>query len=299
MLKQLSKHADATRFQTTRTCESGPKQGLHQDPPTPTGRFFIAGCQRSGTTLVRLILECHPEVFCFDETEGYKVLMQSHCQPPAGTSLVGFKVPRYTEQFGEPLAADFGLEETATNLYQSDPILFMLRDVRDTVASMIRLKSGETCWLEVRGRSILDAKIADPAFRAKYEREIAQVEEADNSPAAVGALYWKYKTRAYLDYRERGFPILDVVYKDLVTTPEPVLRRVLSFLRLTWHPAVLEHSRFSHREVAPCGLTVGLTDPKRSIDLASVDRWKSILTPKDVWDIWKISGDLMADLRLA
>jgi hypothetical protein len=248
---------------------------------------------------MRLILECHPDVFCFDETEGYKALMQPRSQPPTGKSLVGFKVPRFTEQFGEPLATDFGLEETATNLYQSDPILFMLRDVRDTVASMISLKSGESCWLEVRGRSILTAKIADAAFRAKYEREIAQVQEAENSPAAVGALYWKYKTRPLLDYQERGFPVLDVVYRDLVTTPEPILRKALSFLRVNWHPAVLDHSRFAHGEVAPCGLTVGLTDPRRSIDRASVGRWKSVLTAKDVWDIWTIAGDLMADLQLA
>jgi hypothetical protein len=300
MLKQISQNEEATALETSRTSKSGHEPTyLYEEAPTSTGRFFIAGCQRSGTTLMRLILECHPEVFCFDETEGYKALMQARFPPPAGRSLVGFKVPRYTEQFGEPLASDFGLAETATDLYQSDPILFMLRDVLDTVASMIRLKAGETPWLEVYGKSILAAKIEDAGFRAKYEREIAQVEEANNSLAAVGALYWKYKTRAYLDYRERGFPVLDVVYKKLVATPEPVLQRVLSFLQLTWHPALLEHPRFAHREVAPCGRTVGETDPKRSIDCASVGRWKSVLSLKDVDEIWRISGDLMVDLKLA
>ena len=168
MHKLLSQDKEATLFPTTRTSKSASKPPCgHQEAPKPTGRFFIAGCQRSGTTLMRLILECHPDIFCFDETEAYKALLQSPSQQPAGKSLIGFKVPRYTEQFAEPLARDFGLEETAINLYHSDPILFMLRDVRDTVASMMRLKARETSWLEFRGRSILAAKIEDPRFRAR------------------------------------------------------------------------------------------------------------------------------------
>lgn len=300
MQRQLSQNEEVNSFHSGRTWElESQLADLREDAPMPTGRFFIAGCQRSGTTLMRLILECHPDIFCFDETEGYKALMQARSLPPLGKRLVGFKVPRYTEQFGEPLAFDFGLEETAANFYQSDPIIFMLRDVRDTVASMMSLKAGEAPWLEVYGRSILAAKTEEPGFRERFEVEIAQVEKTNNSLAAAGALYWKYKTRAYLDYAERGFPVLNVVYEKLATTPEPVLRRVLGFLRLNWHPALLEHPRFAHREVAPCGRTVGETDPRRSIDRASIGRWKSVLTPEDLDDIWRISGDLMVDLKLA
>ncbi len=36
--------------------------------------FFILGCQRTGTTLMRLILESHSMVKCFDEPQCYEIL---------------------------------------------------------------------------------------------------------------------------------------------------------------------------------------------------------------------------------
>lgn len=49
--------------------------------------------------------------------------------------VVGFKVPKWTEMLGEPAPAD----PQAAGVYQGEPIVFLLRDVRDTVASMSRL----------------------------------------------------------------------------------------------------------------------------------------------------------------
>jgi Sulfotransferase family len=55
-----------------------------------SGRFFVAGCQRSGTTLLRLVLECHPRVYCFDEAIGYRVLAGEPFDVPAERTRVGF-----------------------------------------------------------------------------------------------------------------------------------------------------------------------------------------------------------------
>jgi hypothetical protein len=44
-------------------------------------RFFILGCQRSGTTLLRLILESHPDIFCYDEIKAYAVLQGTASEP--------------------------------------------------------------------------------------------------------------------------------------------------------------------------------------------------------------------------
>ena len=61
-------------------------------------RFFILGCQRSGTTLLRLILEVHPDVFCYDELKGYAVLQGAIQEDLPHARLIGFKIPRWTEQ---------------------------------------------------------------------------------------------------------------------------------------------------------------------------------------------------------
>lgn len=43
--------------------------------------FYIIGCQRSGTTLMRLILDSHPQVSCVDESSAYDLLLDHHLLP--------------------------------------------------------------------------------------------------------------------------------------------------------------------------------------------------------------------------
>src|SRR5437016_4600645 len=62
-------------------------------------RFYILGCQRTGTTLMRLVLECHSKILCFGEVRGYQALANNERTIPYGKEIVGFKIPRWTEQF--------------------------------------------------------------------------------------------------------------------------------------------------------------------------------------------------------
>lgn len=260
----------------------------HGRGETTRSRFFIAGSQRSGTTLARLVLESHPEVFCHDELEGYTVLAEGTCRAEA--RRVGFKVPKWTEMLGEPAPAD----PQAAGVYQGEPIVFLLRDVRDTVASMSRLRSTvDQSWLRAWGRPILEGAIADrPGFAERFDREIGLLRDLGESDLAVGALYWKFKTIAYFDHVERGRPVCPLPYERLTADPEPELRRVVDFLGLAWHPAVLDHPHQAHREVFENGLTVGHTDPGRSIDARSVGLWRGLFSASDERTILKMAGDL-------
>ncbi|MBF0635142.1 MAG: sulfotransferase, partial [Nitrospinae bacterium] len=64
-------------------------------------RFFISGCQRSGTTMLRLALESHPDVHCFDEIIGNDILVREAKGEKAeftvkeGATRIGFKIPRF------------------------------------------------------------------------------------------------------------------------------------------------------------------------------------------------------------
>src|SRR6516225_834096 len=101
-------------------------------------RFFILGCQRTGTTLLRLILESHPDVFCYDETKAYAVLQGLVHDDSPRTRLKGFKIPRWTEQMNFPVLYDEGLDRPCKNPYRGEKILYLHRDVRDTLTSMVR-----------------------------------------------------------------------------------------------------------------------------------------------------------------
>jgi hypothetical protein len=158
-------------------------------------RFFILGCQRTGTTLLRLILEAHPDIVCYDEMKGYVMLQNSVVENLSTARLVGFKLPRWTEQLTMPTLFDEGAEGSCGNFYRGEKILFLHRDVRDTIASMLKLKAGVSNWCELWVPRIIHSKIArEKDFRERYSEELSVIGNCHSRLLGLAALYWKYKT---------------------------------------------------------------------------------------------------------
>jgi len=268
-----------------------------EEVSTEPDLFFILGCQRSGTTLLRLVLDSHPQVLCFDELESYAVL-KSYSQLgrsalPGVPQRVGFKIPRWTEQFMDPEFRDEGQPETCRNFYRREKILFLVRDVRDVVVSMKKLKVGSAgTWLEFWPPRILLCKLVrNPYFQQRYRRELAILSETEDSMTAIAALYWTYKTRAIFDYLETGFPVLPLFYDDLVREPRRTLGAVCAHLEIDWDERMLAHHELEHRELLPDGSTVGGTDPKARISTRAVNQWEGTLTAQELAIIEDIAGE--------
>lgn len=258
-------------------------------------RFYILGCQRTGTTLLRLILESHSSIHCFDETLGYEILRARDFSslPGKNVSRIGFKIPRWTEQLLEHRVID-EVEHTGCGaFYLGEPLLFVHRDAKAVVSSMIRLIEDGSPWIERWGRPLLLNKIEKSnKFCSRYFEQIKLLKEYNYSQAAVGALYWVYKTESYFDYCQAGLPILAVRYEDLVTSPETVLRLIVSHLGLEWEESLLTHEKLSHGETNDSGLTLGGTDSKRPIETSSLGQWTKNLSSEDVRQIESIAGEL-------
>jgi protein-tyrosine sulfotransferase len=260
-------------------------------------RFFILGCQRSGTTLMRLILEAHPDVFCYDELKGYAVLQKSVAEDVPGTRLIGFKLPRWTEQLNEPVLFDEGPEGPCHHFYRGEKIVFLHRDVKDTVASMLKLNAGESSWCDLWVPRIIETKLArDQSFHFLYSRELSLIDSCHRRLVGMAALYWKYKTDALFRYLEQGMPVAPVCYERLVTDPRATLQSVCTHLRIPFHENLLRHNEFPHGELFANGLATGNTDPTKPIRLDSVGQWDGFLSRDDVELVARISGDLPARL---
>lgn len=265
--------------------------------PSPTQWFFIAGCQRSGTTLLRLILECHSQIFCFDEARSYSVLAApSAAAMDSAKRLVGFKIPRLTEQLGEGDCYDYGLPARPWRFYAGQPVLFMVRDPRDTIASMLKLR-GNRSWLEDWAVPIIEHKCErDPSFAERWREEL-RVCRSSGSLAAFGALYWAYKNEAILRYVDRGYPVLPVGYESLVRSPQYELRRACAHLGVSFESGLLNHEQREHDELDGNGMAIGNTDPTRSVDGASIGQWKQWLRASDEAIIKQIAGHVERKMR--
>lgn len=230
--------------------------------------------------MLRLILECHSEIFCFDEMQSYHVLSAREHEGDITEQLVGFKIPRFAEQLDHPQPYDYGLTETPAPFYRGQKVLFMVRDLRDTVASMLKLR-GNKSWLEDWAVPILRHKAEqETEFAQRWRKELALCQES-MSLAAFGALYWAYKNEALLRYVQQRYPVLPISYESLVTAPRAELGRVCRWLGVDFQEALLDHPQQAHGELYESGLTVGGTDPKRRIDVASVGQWQAWLNPAD------------------
>jgi len=221
-------------------------------------------------------------VFCFDESDAYRVLASRSFETPIGQRLVGFKVPRWAEQLDAVILGDFGLPYEAQQIYDRQKILFLVRDYRDAMSSMMKLR-GQRSWLEDWAEPIINAHVQqDRGFAERWLRELEIVHSAAKPLIGIAALYWKYKNAALLRYRECGYPVLAVCYERLVTQPAQELRRVCGFLEIDFTEEILHHPRHPHREIDSNGLAIGDTDPGRSIDAESVGQWPKFLDTQDI-----------------
>lgn len=192
--------------------------------------IFIVGCQRSGTTLLRLILDSHPDISCGPETRFLADLAQITGSGWPRFSLYGFpkeywhdKVARFFESFQQEYAASRGKTRWAdktplyalsldyiNELFPECQIVHIIRDGRDVVASH-RDRWGY--WSAVKAT-------------VKWARYVETAQ-------AVG------RTLPEKRYRE-------IRYELLVTEPERTMRSLLEFLDAPWDDAVLDYQRHQH-----------------------------------------------------
>lgn len=264
-------------------------------------RFLIAGCQRSGTTMMRLILESHKDVHCIDETLSYEMLAGRVEQPDMASAALGFKIPVWSEQLLQAqlhwneYSYLYGVEPVP-NFYDREPLIFMVRGPLDTVSSMMRLRVESDSWLQRVGVPVVRAMAEGGRLSASLRDEFDFAVGCEDPDVAIGALYWKIKSRAALSYLEAGLPVHLIVYERFVATPEAYLPAVLRHIGVDWDEGVLQHHERPHGEIVD-GKAIGDTDPARAIDTCSIGHSNAHLSELQTQLIDRIAGDLERTLN--
>jgi hypothetical protein len=243
--------------------------------------FFIAGNFRSGTTLMRLCLNAHPDVTCLDEMESVRRL--GVAGPPkaidvsdVSTPTVGFKSPRHSPYLTKLWP------QWCQQLGSEGKCIFMLRDVRQVVVSMAQM------WPAWNERAdlieMMRVRFRHPDF-AEYRDQLAAVEASAEPPISGMALFWKWNTESFYKLRAAGLPVFGVNYDDLVTSPGVTLRRVLDFLGMEWNEAVPSPPN------GASGVAEG-NNAVRKIDTASLTKWKDVFTDQQVALMLSTAGEV-------
>lgn len=192
--------------------------------------IFIVGCQRSGTTLLRLILDAHPRLSVGPESRFLDDLAKVTGDDWPRIEPYGFPKDYFNEKFAD-MFHDFHMDYAARRgkarwgdksprytlhipfldaLFPNCQVIHVIRDGRDVVSSH-RQRWGYASAYKAT---------------AKWQRYI---EAARAAGATLGPARFA-----------------EVRYEALVADPEPELRRLLDFLGEPWDDAVLHHQDAAH-----------------------------------------------------
>lgn len=265
--------------------------------------FFILGCQRSGTTLIRLILDSHSQIHCFDEYKSYSLLanklsLDEELKKYKNKKLIGFKTPAYTEQMDYSVLIDPRKFLQVKNTFYDSKMIFVYRDVRDVISSMNEyVKGNGGSWLETQALRIINFWIENKFdFIKKYNAELAKLEESKNNNIVAGAIFWKIKNDFMFSYETKR-PLLKIKYEELCSSPRREITKICSFLNVPLEDTLLHHEKVKHDEVNEDGITVGEVNSKLPIFNDSIGRYENDLLPEEVNKILEITYDLMKKLE--
>lgn len=252
--------------------------------------FFIVGCGRSGTSLLRSMLNSHPDVSV----------------PPEALSLIDFlradRVP--TRRLLRQFLRDHELREWGLRLTERDLAgCHSAAEMIDRVHRLYCDARGTTRWGHKTPRFVRYLDLLLESFpRARFIHIIrdprAVARSATRSPIhrsnpLYSAIRWQRDVSAGKAFTEaHPDACLEVRYEALVRDPGGTLRSVCGFLELRFAPEMLRYPESAASEMgrylsASHARLAGLPDPSR------VDAWRDELDDRSIRVIESVAEDAM------
>lgn len=251
--------------------------------------IIIGGFYRSGTSLLRRLLDSHHHIYCGPEVKFFRDFYGNylkdelaHLRLFSTIRTMGLNEKTLLEVFGKAFIECHSLAAKKAGKRRwadKNPENVLYLDQWHT------LLEGELMFVNVI-RNPLDAlaSLNEAGFKKTIPQEFVR----------KMALYKKYleKTYAFIEkYPELSFTIR---YEDLTINPRETLTELLSFLGESYDEAMLQEF-FSHHRKA------GIEDPKvaktRSIHTQSIHRWKKDLSEEQIYECQKHLGLWMDKLN--
>ncbi|ESO93109.1 hypothetical protein LOTGIDRAFT_190158 [Lottia gigantea] len=231
--------------------------------------IFIGGVPRSGTTLMRALLDAHPEIRCGEETRIIPRILGMRTQwERSATEKKRLAEAGITSDIMDSAVQSFILEiiakhgTAAKHLCNKDPFtlkstiylhhifpnakfLFMIRDGRAVV------------------NSVISRKVTISGFDLKNPKKCLQ-----RWNQAVDTMYSQC-------IRVGSSVCMPVYYEQMVLHPEIWMHRILKFLHIPWNESVLHHEDFVGK---PGGISLSKTEKStdqviKPVNVQALSKW--------------------------
>jgi hypothetical protein len=283
-----------------------------------TGPILIGGEHRSGTTLVSVILDSHPDLTVGPELDFLEprdlgshvleccALLDAGDPRAAGP---GVRTADPSLQLGVQFVKQchrFGVEraELAAEVRRAGGELTSFEDRCGLIGRLgeLRLARGGTRrWGIKVQRSVVRA----PEFARVWPGcQVVHVVRDGRDIAAShlrGGRWWGYEdveeaARRWLEVVDCVPELPTVVYEHLVTDPRAALEALLEDLRIPWDDAVLEHTAAEHALLANPHEHPSADEVRRPIHREAVGRYRRDLTVSELRAFEAIAGDALERL---
>lgn len=230
---------------------------------------FIGGCERSGTTLLRVMLDTHPNIHCGPEAKIIAKTIPCWMRQRKANTDVLRDYYHFTDGTIDALYRDIILsaisrghtlktrrlaEKSPQNvfyyrqiraLFPASPIVNVVRDGRDVVASLLEMD-----WTDSRGRR-LDFTTDLTAACRRWLSAIQAARMFSSGPLAP--------------------PYLQIRYEDLVCRPRETLTPLLAMLGESWEEGLLAF----HQVDRELGTESSAGPVQETLATDRIGRWKT------------------------
>jgi hypothetical protein len=254
------------------------------------GRFFIIGTQRSGTTLLRLILNSHSQIAIPRESAFLMPLLKkkfiNRCF--SGKTIKAFDdnislLPVFKNTYVDGNYSDF-----FSQLSQRERVT--LRELIDDMFSSHCRNEGKSIWGNktpsfFRKIDILFTLFPDAKFIhiVRDGRDVfdswRKMNPSMNNVAFV-ALDWRYKLLR-IEKSFKKIPAnnrITIRYEDLLNTPENIIESICSLLGVNREANMLDFYKSSHKYTIPHHSELIF----KPLDKSNVYKWKNNLISREV-----------------
>ena len=286
--------------------------------PSQEGLFapapFIVGTGRSGTTLLRMMLDSHPALAIPAETHFIPRVVANHeaaSDPRASFIQTLASYPKWPD-----FVTDISELEHRVNQIRPFDLAHAFRAFYMLHAERFgKQRWGDKTPRYLQQMQLIQRVLPDARFihLIRDARDVAlSVKGLWFGPNSISeiAQWWAAGIRqARRQAKELNY-YLEVRYEDLVCNTESTLRKICAFIDLPWHAAMLDYHQTAHKRleafqsVTPDGKTVIDADKRRDIhrltnkppQASRVGRWRTEMSVPDRQHMEASAGGLLEKL---